>query len=227
MNKKGVLIAGVPSPLSPTPLPFSLFPYPLPLSTQAKHWIQYQSLGQVWQRIWKIASSSLVWTKVKVSSFFFFLREACGKREKGRPDSSTSWVVCQQPIRQYWFCYLCVAFGWGAQFRRLIKPGFSHSYLRILAPLKCQANPVPYPCMPLGLTFSLLSTSLDLKVPNISSRWPRCNLFWSCSHYQHFLKHNLLSFVFRFKLITSLVLVCLGCVSRSEDVKTSLNINRL
>ena len=34
MNKKGVLIAGVPSRLSPTPLPFSLFPYPLPLSTR-------------------------------------------------------------------------------------------------------------------------------------------------------------------------------------------------
>ena len=86
MNKKGVLIAGVPSPLSLTPLPFSLFLYPLPLSTpatQAKHWIQYQSLGQVWQRIWKIASSSLVWTKVKVSSFFFFKgkRVAKGKKE--------------------------------------------------------------------------------------------------------------------------------------------------
>ena len=29
------------------------------------------------------------------------------------------------------FCYLCVLFGWIAQFRRLIKPGLSHSYLRI------------------------------------------------------------------------------------------------
>ena len=34
-EQKGVLIAGVPSPLSPTPLPFSLSPYPLPLSTPA------------------------------------------------------------------------------------------------------------------------------------------------------------------------------------------------
>ena len=37
MNKKGILIAGVPSPLSLTPLPFSLFPYPLPLSKRRRH----------------------------------------------------------------------------------------------------------------------------------------------------------------------------------------------
>ena len=29
------------------------------------------------------------------------------------------------------FFYLCVAFGWHAQSRMLIKPGLSHSYLRI------------------------------------------------------------------------------------------------
>ena len=77
------------------------------------------------------------------------------------------------------------------------------------------------------LMFSSLSASLDLKVPNISSRWPRCHIFWSCSHYQHFLKHNSLSFVFNYELITSLVPVCLGCVPRREDVQTFLNINRL
>ena len=35
-EQKGVLIASVPSPLSPIPLPFSLSLYPLPLSTPAK-----------------------------------------------------------------------------------------------------------------------------------------------------------------------------------------------
>ena len=77
---KGVLIAGVPSPLSPTPLPFSLFPYPLPLSmpaTQATILPEDHCLNSArhrpltaWNHTWaemRISFRDLLWSFIRHS----------------------------------------------------------------------------------------------------------------------------------------------------------------
>ena len=53
-KQKGVLITGVPSPLSPIPLPFSLSSYHLPLptpATQARNIVLYENLAPVVQTL--------------------------------------------------------------------------------------------------------------------------------------------------------------------------------
>ena len=63
-EKKGVLIAGLPYPLSPIPLPFSLPPYPMPgstLSTQVNH--KYVS---------HISSVFLIYTSMYMEVTFLF-----------------------------------------------------------------------------------------------------------------------------------------------------------